>query len=225
MRMHRLLMPAVTLAGALALAGCGGGSDSPMKKDPGGDECDYGEKDDGSCYTLAERDAKRDAERDKKAEDEKKTEEMSEAAQARAKALHGLLTAVDSSNDYHVVARHGRSFASPIGLGGLTALYDDAVKAPGTTGAKNKASVSVMNTKGPDVESVHHAEVSDTATPPGDRDLKNPSNARHIIGSGFANDEGVMSVSRDLWFGVFCEAPLILCRRPLSVFVFPAAFG
>ena len=34
-----------------------------------------------------------------------------------------------------------------------------------------------------------------------------------------------LSVSRDLWFGVFCEAPLILCRRPLSVFVFPAAFG
>ena len=29
MRMYRLLMPAVTLAGALALAGCGGGSSTP----------------------------------------------------------------------------------------------------------------------------------------------------------------------------------------------------
>ena len=38
-------------------------------------------------------------------------------------------------------------------------------------------------------------------------------------------EAGRGSVSRDLWFGVFCEAPLILCRRPLSVFVFPAAFG
>ena len=40
-----------------------------------------------------------------------------------------------------------------------------------------------------------------------------------------SNAISLQSVSRDLWFGVFCEAPLILCRRPLSVFVFPAAFG
>ena len=38
MRISRLLMPAVTLAGALALAGCGGGSDGPMKKEPGEDD-------------------------------------------------------------------------------------------------------------------------------------------------------------------------------------------
>ncbi len=36
MRISRLLMPAVTLAGALALAGCGGGSDTPGQNPPPG---------------------------------------------------------------------------------------------------------------------------------------------------------------------------------------------
>ena len=62
---------------------------------------------------------------------------------------------------------------------------------------------------------------------------KNAAMATNIVFNGMYNRTGdeaakpdlPWSVSRDLWFGVFCEAPLILCRRPLSVFVFPAAFG
>ena len=40
MRMHRLMMPAVTLAGALALAGCGGGSGTTTT---GGTSCPDGQ--------------------------------------------------------------------------------------------------------------------------------------------------------------------------------------
>ena len=44
MRVSKLLMPAVTLAGALALAGCGGGSGGGS-----GGPCDHGANDDGTC--------------------------------------------------------------------------------------------------------------------------------------------------------------------------------
>ena len=44
MRVSKLMMPAVTLAGALALAGCGGGSGGGS-----GGPCDHGANDDGTC--------------------------------------------------------------------------------------------------------------------------------------------------------------------------------
>ncbi|MCY3981853.1 MAG: hypothetical protein OXF51_08840, partial [Alphaproteobacteria bacterium] len=87
------MMPAVTLAGALALAGCGGGSDSPMKKDPpGGDGCDEGEIEyNGSCMTAAEIEAA----------GVKKGEEnasMNTAKAERAKALVDVLGNVGKNN-------------------------------------------------------------------------------------------------------------------------------
>ena len=186
MRISRLLMPAVTLAGALALAGCGGGSGTTAEEE--GDECTYGKKDNGDCYTLAERDAKRDAERDKKAEEEKKAEEMSEAAQARAKALHGFLA--DTTNP--VVSPTPMRGSTFVTAGDLQDAYETAVEKG--TGSKMKASVVVANTKGGDVESIDHRAVDDDGTaeaPPGNAILTNGDNAEHIQGSGFANTEGV----------------------------------
>ena len=51
MRISKLMMPAVTLAGALALAGCGGGSGSSVNPNtnPGGDTCGY-DRYNGVCY-------------------------------------------------------------------------------------------------------------------------------------------------------------------------------
>ncbi len=62
MRISRLMMPAVTLAGALALAACGGGNGNKMdeKEEMGEDPpatCDYGRNADQSCVTKAEFDA------------------------------------------------------------------------------------------------------------------------------------------------------------------------
>ena len=151
-----------------------------MKKDPGGDECDYGEKDDGSCYTLAERDAKRDAERDKKAEEEKESEEMAEAAQKRAKDLHGFLTAVVPTVESD----------RPALTDDLLGAYNAAVK--DGTGSQEKASVRVTTTKGADVESASHSQVSDTPSNPGNDILVVITNAKYISGSGFASAEGVV---------------------------------
>jgi len=56
MKISKLLMPAVTLAGALALAGCGGGSSTPGAPDDNDGDKEYCY--DGACYdTKAERDA------------------------------------------------------------------------------------------------------------------------------------------------------------------------
>ena len=160
-----------------------------MKKDPGGDECDYGEKDDGSCYTLAERDAKRDAERDKKAEEEKNAE----AAQARAKALFGLLKPASNPPTEPTT----RAAFGGEGGGDLNTAFGDAGKALGTIVTKEKASIVVMTTKGPDVESVNHAEVSATAADPGNGVITLEANAKYISGSGFASSESVILTHGD----------------------------
>ncbi len=191
MRMTKFMLPAITLAGALVLAGCGGGGGTGEE----GDECTYGKKDNGDCYTLAERDAKRDAERDKKAEDERKAEEMSEAAQARAKALHGFLAATDNSVGQPTAMR-GTTFDTD---GDLQDAYETAVEKG--TGSKMKASVVVANTKGGDVESIDHSAVDTDGTAedaPGNSILIDADNAEHIQGSGFANTEGVTVEHTDL---------------------------
>ena len=71
MRISKVWMPALTVAGALALAGCGGGSGGTPTQQQVVTPCspDYGRNTDGSCKTLAQRDAERDAQRDATTDD------------------------------------------------------------------------------------------------------------------------------------------------------------
>ena len=89
MRISRLLMPAVTLAGALALAGCGGGSDSPMGDKKGNGDCpeDHERNTDGQCELTAAGKKKLE-EAGATAE---KNKQNAEQAEADAKALYGAI--------------------------------------------------------------------------------------------------------------------------------------
>ncbi len=171
MGISRLMMPAVTLAGALALAGCGGGNDNRMdgKEEMGNGKpvtCNYGRNADQSCKTKAAFDA----------EQKEKTDAAAAvtAAQARAKALHGLL---DHDN---VKARAGDPDTSVASANVVTAI-GKAEDASDGMGSEMKAMVRVMDNKGAMV---------DSETIPAAFDVDNANGiAEYVAGSGFATGQ------------------------------------
>ena len=96
MRISKLYLPAVAVVGAVALAGCGGGSDSPMKK-TGGGGCDAPKiKDGDDCLTLEEYRAKIA----KEIEEENKKTDTAKEKVADASALYDrLVTATTATGD------------------------------------------------------------------------------------------------------------------------------
>ena len=171
MRISKLLMPAVTLAGALALAGCGGGSSTPTTTAPGGEgNCPFGKKmGSDDCYTEAEYRAKVKAEAEKEAEEERKDKETAEAAQKRAEALSGFLTGTgDTVPPLAQLAPESGSNAA------INALLADARKASDGLASKDKAHVQVRLVEG---------TASDA---PGTATQVAALNAGTITGTGFA---------------------------------------
>ena len=119
MRISRLMMPAVTLAGALALAGCGGGSDTPAgQMPPGGEGCDAPKiKDGDDCLTPAEYRAKIA----KEVEEENKRTEEAKQKVADASALYArLVTATADAADADGILdgdQSGEHFAEVVPIG------------------------------------------------------------------------------------------------------------
>jgi len=178
-------MPAVTLAGALALAGCGGGSSTPGTS--GERNCTFGKKmGSDECYTEAEYKAKVKADAEKEAEDERKAKEMAEATTKRAKDLLAILA--DGTNPATAVANRPASTGTndPFHSGtNLGKAFAAAQKADDGMGTEKKAQVAVMDTKGAMVE---------TATAPGGVSISGgvisggfaEANAKYVAGGDFA---------------------------------------
>ena len=162
MRISKLLMPAVTLAGALALAGCGGGSDAPANPDDGEEDetatCSDGS---GGTFTIVgDKDDCPDLPEDTSAADATKA----------AKALHEHLGIAA------VEAMSSRPNNSGTTSSHLEAAFGKADDADDGMGSNMKAQVLVMSTKGGQIE---------TTTRPGAGGLVE-ANAKYISGSGFA---------------------------------------
>jgi len=97
-------MPAVMVAGALALAGCGGGSGTPAERDDG--SCTFGKKmGSDDCYTEDEYRAKVKKEAEEAAEEERKNKEAADAARKRAKDLSDLFDDVDAAAPFATTNR------------------------------------------------------------------------------------------------------------------------
>ena len=178
MKLSTTILSATLLAGALALAGCGGSSSGGMDdemepmltpeeqcKADGGDVYE-----DGECKTTDDL-RKEGAEEEGQKRDEA---EAAKAAQALAKKLHGLLSP---------------SVVAPTGTvptdAGAVALLEDARKKGMAESDDAKAMVMVMTTQGDgnQVDSVHTDETTRTV---GNTVLIDAANARHVMGSGFA---------------------------------------
>ena len=169
------LLPAALFVAVLALAGCGGGSsDDTMTPPPpppptpeeqclAGDGVVY---EDGVCKTAEDlRNEGRDAE---------KEAEAAKAAQALAKKLRGLLMPAT------VVASNAQTTDTE-SAALLTKARSDGMAAS----ANGNTVVAIMNTQGAgnQVNSIH---TDGTTRPVASAVLTLATNARHVMGSGFA---------------------------------------
>ena len=174
MKISTTILSATLLAGALALAGCGGSSsgDGNMDDMPSAEDQCKAIYIDGECKTPEDLKAEGAEE-----EGQRRDEEAAAAKrQADAKKFHGLLSAPGAAVDV----------AQPENLAIAGSTYETQIGAA-ENGAYDKAMIRIMigNTMG---SSTQAAEVG------GQRDMANsvlimPGNAKHVMGSGFATGQ------------------------------------
>ena len=172
MRISKLLMPAVTLAGALALAGCGGGSDGTgMGERDTGNGCDAPNiKDGDDCLTPAEYRAKIA----KEVEEENKKTDAAKEKVADASALYDrLVTAITAIGADQIFTYAAAAAANGVlstvkdEHKGIETLYRDGqtwLRAIDESDTSNGTSAAIGDRIGPEVTSGENAGYYPIAT-------------------------------------------------------------
>ena len=175
MRISRLLMPAVTLAGALALAGCGGGSSGTGTGDGDKDGCGY-DTFGGTCYeTKAEYDAAVLAAGAAAAEEENEADEAADLAKARYGHLDAVVLPLLATNEAAVAGAPAAQ---------VTAARKAIKAGVGTASSSDgKQHVTVYEMKG---------QREKTATPsnPGQSDFTSTGDIKITASAFDTNDDG-----------------------------------
>ena len=169
MRISKLMMPALTLAGALALAGCGGGSDSPAVAVLGSEgNCPFGKKmGSDDCYTEEEYKAKLKKEAEEAAKKKADEDAAAKAAREGAENLYKMLSGVEA------VAATTTAPTGSTPSTNVVAALGKAQKATNGSGKEGKAEVMVMTVDGAKAPAVALDGIS-------------AINAGTITGTGFA---------------------------------------